>query len=795
MSYDIKGMSKEEVEKLLSSDFVNGLDADAVNARSRRRKEGRLPERELSFSRTLRGVLGRPSVFMFAFLIALSLFTSTLLQSLLLILSAILFYSALVLVLHTTKTDVYKYRKPFEHIYSVIRAGKVTRVRALSLLEGDILLLKAGEVTPGRCYIFAVSEDFSLEGKTPLAEMGTRILSGSCRCALCEICDEKTQVKSTDGFVSKTKKQADTLSCITYALFFVFLLVSFFVTRDGHLAFSCFELFVIIVASAVFENIDIFLDILYKRTFVAKNQLCALDGFGAIEKISELDCLAFDGDYLFDGERFAPKAFFCDGAARLLEGGKIYNNPLFEAMTLLEGNIPSSVIDFDYDKHLAYFMGKFPHHAMSYRLKEASFPFDTVAIEDENSKTAYIRGELDRVLDCCSRVVVNGITTPLDAGTVDSILKSANEFLKRDYSIFAYARTQNPDLSLKATQTVHRKLTFCGFLVCKKSVSKKGVELLEKCAVNDIQSLIFMDGDVEKVGHFFADSKELSSLKLVDCRSINADASTLKQLISNYDVFLNASVELRSLMCSYIAKSGYKLGVFNSEKMPICFDGECTLFCDSEGQNNCDVSAVLYNGIASLGDALDKTEAFITKASMAIEYSGVSTLLKLFVFFISFFVGNSLITTVQALTLAFVCDLAVVHLILGSEMKAVRQVNYAGHHKSIVKQIATVAITVSAVALASLFAFWFNDITYFDAIVSISFVLEVLFSASYVLFYGKSLKKEKSLYFLWLALLFLLGCAFLHFLGAFFGVFGGVLTILLALAVFAVYLILTSIIK
>lgn len=803
MSCNIRSMSKEEIELLLSTDFANGLDKDASIARIKKRKEGRLPERDVSFSNSLRSVFGKPSFFMFSFLIVLSFFMSSTIVCAFLVLSAVLFYSILLFKIHATKIDIYKYNKAFESSYNVLRGGKISKIKSSLLVEGDILFLKSGDVSPAYCYIVSHTEDFSSEGDTPLLYKGSRVLCGSCRCAICKIVEKGSSVsEKTGGAVSKIKKQFSMYSYCLYAAFLILSVIAFLRSSDGAFAFSTFAFFVIIIAGAIFEHGDDFLNILYRKIFLdnkEKNISSAINGVDAVEKISELDCICFEGDELFDDDNFSPKAFYCDSNLHMFD--KICNNSFFEAFVIVENLLPSSNVKLDCKKHLSYYESRLAPTSSMYRLKDSSFSFDTVMLKNKQTSIAYVKGDLSRILNCCTRAFVNGKSMLLDDDAKDSILKKANEFLKRGYNVMAYANVQGAELSLESSQVLHKKMTFCGFLVCAKTVSSSGAELLSKCEFNDIQPLIFMNGELENIKRLFDESVAMSDIKIVDCRNAKPDASLARQLVSKYSVFLNSSEELRTMMLNVISKSGYKIGAVNSEKLVflreaayVIFDSRIGFDCNDKDMS-CNSDVVLRYGVESLNNVFCKTEAFINKAEAVIEYSMISAFLKLAIFLISFFAGSAAFTDVQTALLTFWFDFAVIHLIIKGELETIYKNSEVSYTDRKIKKIVLALVGAAAVALASLVSFLINDISFSKNLVSVAFVFYVLFSSSYLLFNNVLSKKEKVIYYIWASVMFLLACVFLPFFGRIFGVGGDMSALVAAIVAFLVFLILKSIIK
>jgi hypothetical protein len=613
-------------------------------------------------------------------------------------------------------------------------------------------------------------------------EKDTKIVSGECKALVLDVLNaaQKETATSRQGIVGKYERSAKFLHGLFYACFALLIIFSFLRDRSGELTVRVFLLFSVIGVGIFPDRASLFFDIAYRKTFLSQeksSESCVyFDSLSKLDKLSCSDCVCASIDSFIDFETPQPIAAYFGGRAfdiRQIESRENYEFLNFVALT--EKYIDDGKTHL-FDKFASDLPSSSSNEKISFRLKEKEFCFDTALKESDEVKTAYIRGKVSELISHCNDFYLNGRNMPLDDSVKSNILQNASEFISLGCEVVAFAKKCNPDISLVSSRVIHKNLTFMGFLVYKYSLGDALTEFLDVCADNDIQPILFGNYSKQKADFLISDIKDRFELQICDCKGFSASCTVAEELLSRYDVFLNADEPMLDSMLDVIKKNGYRACTFCDKD--VSFPEKKAFFDVSCARNRVDLDegtgSALAFGKGVVNTIFSDLQELSNKLMLGMQYGAMSLISKIAILFLSVLFVPHTMTFLQIVFLLCIADPIAVFLISDAHIFDARPINFNTKKLNYI----SLALIPALILLVSAITSALSEIELVENIISVSFFFELLRSACVILFEPKIYKNEKIISCFVACILFALMCVFSGYFAGLFGVASHAVTIL-----------------
>jgi hypothetical protein len=560
MAIDWSNLSNGEAQELLSTDFSTGLTKKAVAYRRKRLGKNTFLHKYSSHIKMLEKNFFSFSLITLLLCVCVSFFVIPRIEAVILSVSLIAFLSILALEYLNIHNLSVKAQLAFTKRVITIRDGKERLLFPDSLVVGDVIKLSKGEELPFDAFI-VFENDLLIEGRgvinSGIIEGGSKIMNGSCTCAIIDIKGRTRKEKTESGFIEYFSESISVddygfSSKVAILLYVATALISLFIilmSKSGSVGFESFFSGIIISNGILPCFVVGIYAFIYRNLFFNPQKRLNLKGAKSVKMLTELECVVFDSSLIFNNETPSPIAFYTGGTTFSKDGFNIedrrvasFKNALFSvehAILSIENankNKANSISSLFGDR----FVPQYP--LTSYRLKSDDFPFDTFSLKSsENETVSVVKGDLYSILKRCISASYNEKGSPLDEASKSAIIDAAQKLAALGLEIEAYALCAKDGFSLDSTHLAHKRLSFLGFVAYSKGLSPKCEELFTLCEGKGIEPIIIHNGTKEELGLLLSGSGYLKRLSYVDCNTLGEDEATLRTALSSYNVYLNPS--------------------------------------------------------------------------------------------------------------------------------------------------------------------------------------------------------------------------------------------------------------
>ncbi len=548
-------MTDSELESELSTSVVNGLTKKEASARIRKKGSNivfRLPHG--SFSGYFKDILtDSSSVILILTAIIASVFDSGVTSTVIISLLAINCFAALFTYVkaHRVFESMGEYSLPGA---KVVRDGHLYLTKMTSLVPGDLIYLKAGDIVPADARIiysenFYVSENgitdnvsairkspqnISLDNNSPenlfnMVFATSVVLKGSARAIVVETGDD-TFVKATGkkelSFASDDLEIFSTLKSygnkISTLMLVMVIIIMFLEIITGLKVRGLYEIFLNGMSLAVatmtefytaFGHIVVACALFGAKTDKNKTyESAVVKNIKAIETLRDVDCVIFKKDGVLAKSEKNVSSYYCSGHLydvknydradsfkELVEAAVITTGRYMRASLETPG-IRDTVISPEdtaiiesarnYDVYNIGLDGKYP--MLIHISAGRNSEFDMTAVESNNKIYAYVKGKASRLLEECTRYRINGNDEKIDTNLHISLSSVISEQENANNGVCAVAFTQTDidTLSLGIDEVIKKGLTLLGFIAVNSPLYDSCALSVEKIASSGIKLIL-----------------------------------------------------------------------------------------------------------------------------------------------------------------------------------------------------------------------------------------------------------------------------------------------------------------
>ena len=429
---------------------------------------------------------------------------------------------------------------------TVIRNGKQLILPSDAVVPGDVLRFSPGD--PVTADVRLISGDLTVSetgitcnrgavNKSPLPILqegtlcenranilfaGSTVLGGYAR-GVAFATGEDTYIFAKKGHISISSGQDLSVLAsisawcrnVSLLMIGVVLLITIGGLLVGHTALTIDSLFLSALSLAV-ASMSEFLGVIAAIILAVSMQRLRAESGGSVvlrsaesmEKFAETQCLIVGDPHFFESGNVQLTSAFFDGAwldAETFGSGR--ETASLCALSLLcrfgslypmqvnggEGADTPNLI-------LAKIFGDFEEQTRSslclpavIETKYASKLYTLLASSSDGT-FAYVSGDLEDVLACCSDIVADGIARAMTTEERGLLLERAYDFKKRSIRTFAVARRVAPCASLSRVSVIHTKMHFLGFFAVLDPIEPGMLSAVRACRENVIRMIVLSDG-------------------------------------------------------------------------------------------------------------------------------------------------------------------------------------------------------------------------------------------------------------------------------------------------------------
>ncbi len=417
---------------------------------------------------------------------------------------------------------------------SVIRDGKLRSVSADSVVEGDVLLFSAGDpvtadvrLISGEVYVSeggitenrgiqkknadaVLPPDAVCEARTNVLFAGSTVLSGSGR-GIAIASGEDTYLYAKRGYIdipagedipilSRLSMWCRNVSLIMIGVVLVITLGGVLI---GHSTVSFDALFLSALSLAVASMSEflcviasIILAVSVQKLKTQTKNAVTLRRADTIERFAHTQCIVLDGARLLQSGNVRLGSAYVNG--RDIEVTDLYTSP--EALHLLtlallcrSGSINPVLSSGDASRMdvrsemLRFIHRDFPDEMRTSDSQPAVIAADhsgrvhTLLAQSHSETVAYICGEVEDVLSCCSGIIIGGEAKPFSDAMKSDLIEKARLCRKQSARTVAIASRVSPYTNFSKLSALQTKMQFMGLFSVVDPVEAEMLLLLKKC--------------------------------------------------------------------------------------------------------------------------------------------------------------------------------------------------------------------------------------------------------------------------------------------------------------------------
>ena len=447
----------------------------------------------------------------------------------------------------------------------VMRNGKLYLVKSEQLVEGDIIYLSAGDMVPAdarlvECddlqvlevnitgeikpaekdpYFLRYTHDVPAAEQANMVFASTIVVKGTAKAIVCSIGEETLVCKLKKNkrllqqdkikAISYTKKYSKVWSLVTILMIFLIVVLQLVFNEHNRGLFEIFltSLAMATVSSAEFHVLSSYV-IVANGLFSAVKQNKNVNSGALIKNISKteslknISCLLVhkEGAFSISGIR-AEKVFvngmlyndgdvhFVENSSRLLRHAVI-STGLYGSRRIVKNNLKNNniytpeedaiislaqkcrVYNINLDKN---------YPIIEHIEKGTASKFDTTLVNSEKGCIVSCRGDLDKILSCCTKYRENGKSYPFNPEKKSEIISEAIKLNRKSYKILAVASKKTHYNTLRRLISCQSDMVFEGFIAIKQRMLPGVAKNISDCQAAGIKVIMLCDdiGDHNKI--------------------------------------------------------------------------------------------------------------------------------------------------------------------------------------------------------------------------------------------------------------------------------------------------------
>jgi len=531
--------------EILGTDADNGLTAEQVLQNRREFGENILFEKKNTWLELLKKVFGDIMMVVFLLVSMFDFLETGRKSSLIAAIFVVLLYSFFVLGSHFYVSSVKKKTERFSRAkYHVRRSGRIRSVEKSELVPGDILLLEKGDIMPcdgiilkhralkileasvtgRRIPVFKRSHEEVEEENSGLPYFecilfaGSVILHGSAKVFVCNtgrnifdiqnftVSRQNTAVPAIYETAMELKKQISLVWVI--ACFFLFVWGVFF----GNDVFGAFYYSVGLVIAAFPDAIEHLSDLsIAYMTSKLFHEGIILRNPGAVDRLCDANCVFVNsGDYLFYSHPLAGAYYLGNSFYEFKEDSRSAT-PLLENLLLAQSSkdffagkkeewnsekaILSAAASIGMQKPTLY--REYLH--INHYDPDPNLGYGCSLVMKDGVYRLIIRGKHSSVLSCCSSVMENGISVPMNESVRARAKADARHLAGICEKIEAVAVLTLSSPSTGDQRRLCRDMTYLGMFGLSTPISAAAANAVNTCQKSGIQTYLLTDDYPETV--------------------------------------------------------------------------------------------------------------------------------------------------------------------------------------------------------------------------------------------------------------------------------------------------------
>lgn len=513
----------------------------------------------------------------------------------------------------------------------VMRNGKMYLVKSEQLLQGDVIYLSVGDIVPAdariiECdslqvlevnvtgeikptekdqYFLRYTHDVPPAQQANMLFASSIVIKGTAKAICCCMGEDTLVTKLRKNkylanyddlkALSTVKKYSKLWYLASIALVFLIVVleiafssstrafVDIFITALSFAAATVSEF--LILSSYVIVGNGLFSAVKQNKNI---NSGALIKNISKIENLKDISCLIVHKEGAFsvrdakvekvyvnntlytDGE-----VHFTENASRVLKFALI-STGLYGAGKLIKNNLNNENIYTAEEDAIISIAQK----SKVYNIKlDQSYPilehvgigetsrFETTLVNSKHGYTVACRGNLDKILSCCSSYCENGKNYPLDADKKTEIYSEAINLCRKSYRIIAIASKQTHYNTLKRIISCQSEMTFEGFIAIRERMLPGAAKNISDCLAAGIK-IIMLTEDVGEHNKSLAESlgiiKDKSEIITGNSLSYMRD-DMFHTNTSIYRLYQGLNIVQKRKLVEYLHDEGEIVGVLARE--------------------------------------------------------------------------------------------------------------------------------------------------------------------------------------------------------------------------------------
>lgn len=504
----------------------------------------------------------------------------------------------------------------------VLREGKLALADSRSLVCGDVILLREGDIVA--CDARVVSSDglavlqtdvtgegapvyknidvISGEGRsfaeqTNMVFASSTVVGGSGR-AIVTVTGKDTNIVRMKGelpldghgelsVISQVKQYCRTQGLFVVGLVFVITVLDLILSLRGGGLFNVFTTSLCLAAASMSELVGALGYIIVARGVAGAalspgggHNRAIIKNISKIEQLRSLNCIVLDSGVLYDMDQ--PEA------AAIYAGGVIYRQPdiadgikskaaadeLIKYALIVSGSMygrgapGGKYVSSDGEalESLAESAGfDFNAAASEYLpfdkcVKGGASRFETMLTGHAGTFIAVMRGDVAEILNLCTKQIEDNGVLALDQSARSEILQAAGMLFDEGCRVYAVAYSVTEYNNLRRIGAIQSDMVFAGLIALRESLKEGTRNFIEECRKSDMRLIMLHNGTA-------ADAKRLAAgcgMDSTDSYSPRHSGTHTDMMPDVYNIYAGLDSQVKSELLRELKRSGLRVGVISS---------------------------------------------------------------------------------------------------------------------------------------------------------------------------------------------------------------------------------------